>query len=100
MLVDGTADLPAVHRFQDACRLTPLSQFGNERTEAALGARVEPRRYDPSKPLGFFEFLDLALRENPPPARDAGLMARFAQIGIGVERPFQAASLDAAVKKG
>src|SRR5262249_45285388 len=82
ILADGQEDLPAIHQFQDGCMLSPLSRMGKVDQQAIARPQSEPPPYDPAKPLCFFEFLDLALRESPPPARDAALMAQLARIGI------------------
>jgi hypothetical protein len=100
MLVDGKDDLPAVHAFQDGCSLNPLSRVGKVQQQTILRPQAEPPPYDPAKPLAFFEFLDIALRESPPPSRDAALMVQLARIGIGAKRPFAEAALDPTVATG
>ncbi|MDF3833580.1 DUF1254 domain-containing protein [Cupriavidus basilensis] len=81
VLVDGQADLPAVHALQDGFRLsTPDGAPAARRFDVGMqpGEHLgDPRRYA--------EVVNLALRENPPPPAEAGLLARFAQYGIGAD---------------
>ncbi len=93
-LVDGKDDLPAVHALQDRYTLTPLGPQGNKTGSSAAPA------YDPSEPLPFFEFLNAALHENPPPAREAALMRLFARVGVGPDRAFRVDKLDRATATG
>lgn len=98
-LVDGQDDLPAAHAIQDQYRLTPLSAWHKKaRPDSAPAA--PPPAYDPGDPLRFYEWLDNALSENPPPAREAALMSLFGQIGVGPGKAFQAASLDQPTANG
>jgi hypothetical protein len=92
-LVDGPADLAAVHALQDQYRLTPLV------SPTAPRASDLPH-YQPGEPLKFFEMLNAVLRDNPPPADEAGLMALFAHIGVGSGQHFDVSSLDAATAAG
>ena len=82
-LVDGDADLAAVHALQAQYRLTPLSLWGKP------GATVPERRdvYAPAEaaqdPLGPWKTLNAMLAENPPPPHQAVLLRQFAHLGIG-----------------
>ena len=82
-LVDGDADLEAVHALQAQYRLTPLSLRGKP------GATVPKRRdvYAPAEaaqdPLGPWKTLNAMLAENPPPPHHALVLRQFARIGIG-----------------
>jgi hypothetical protein len=85
-LVEGVADLPAVHALQAQYKLTPLSLWGKP------GAQLPERRdvYKPAvalleteDPLGPWKTLNAMLAENPPPAHHAVLLKQFATIGIG-----------------
>ena len=82
-LVDGEADLAAVHALQGQYRLTPLSLWGKP------GAKVPERRdvYAPAQaaedPLGPWKTLNAMLAENPPPPHHALVLRQFARIGIG-----------------
>ncbi len=98
-LVDGKDDLPAVHALQDQYLLTPLSSWGKKEKPNPRPLPDFPA-YDLSEPLTFFELLNVALRENPPPAREAALMSLIGQIGVGPEKSFKVSELDAPTMKG
>jgi hypothetical protein len=99
MLVDQKHDLADVHHFQDQCILTSLETWRQNGHAAVRVERTWPS-FDPSKPLRFFEFLNIALTENPPPDRDSALLGRFVPIGIGPDRRFEIDKLDPATRKG
>jgi hypothetical protein len=99
MLVDQKHDLADVHRFQDQCTLTSLATWCRK-TQAALPLEKTWPAFDRSSPLCFFEFLNLALTENPPPDRDTGLLSRLAVIGVGPGRGFDIAKLDRPTRNG
>lgn len=89
ILVDDEADLPNVHRLQDQCKLTPLSVWtksGEAKVKTDL--KTPPPAPDPKDPWNFFKIVNLGLRENPPPADEAPLMAEFAKIGVGPAQTF------------
>src|SRR5262249_37172766 len=83
ILVERKEDIPAVHQFQDGCKLMPLSAWEQGLQNVAAKQTMIPPAYYRSPPLSFFEFLHIALHENPPPSRDAVLLSQFARIGIG-----------------
>jgi len=81
LLVDGSADLPAVHALQDAIRLRTLSAW-----LAGSGEAVAPKRFDaqcdPKAPLEATRFAHVvksALQENRPPAGEPDLFGRWAE---------------------
>jgi hypothetical protein len=86
ILVKGNQDLPDVLALQKQFTLTPLSQFGKQAgavtnlTPADLGKAMPSPAAIPD--LKFFEELRVALKNNPPPAGEAALMAVFSQIGL------------------
>jgi hypothetical protein len=104
-LVDGEHDLPAVHALQDGLVMRPLAAW-------LAGAPEQPERFDPQwdakLPLAAAQFaaqVNRALRENPPPAHEAALVARFSAIGIGPDGPEQPSAahsllLDQAIHTG
>ncbi|MFE3639123.1 DUF1254 domain-containing protein [Streptomyces cellostaticus] len=82
-LVDGPADVAAVHRLQERYRLTSLSQWGDPH------ARM-PQRRDVLTPVDPHEnqlapwiTLNAMLAENPPPEHHRLLLGQLARIGIG-----------------
>lgn len=94
ILVDGPADVPAVHAVQDGLRLRPLS------TWTAGGSDAAPRRFDPGcDPQAttvpdadrFAAVVGRALADNPPPADEQATVERFRAVGIAAD----AAPLDA-----
>lgn len=53
-----------------------------------------------TSPLPFFAMLNRGMTENPPPAKDAALIAQFRSVGIGAGMPDDFAALDPATRKG
>ncbi|WP_459574303.1 DUF1254 domain-containing protein [Cupriavidus sp. 8B] len=88
VLVNGEADLPAVHALQDQFRLSTLAGGPAAR---AFDVGMQPGEHlgDPRR---YAEVVNQALRENPPPQAEAGLVAGFAPLGIGAD--CDAAALD------
>ncbi|CAG9174887.1 DUF1254 domain-containing protein [Cupriavidus pinatubonensis] len=80
-LVDGEADLPAVHRLQDAVGLT--------RADGTPAAHAFDVSMQPGEragdPVRFAAVVNHMLRDNPPPAEQAAYVARFAAVGIGAD---------------
>ena len=85
ILVDGPADLPAVHAVQDGLGLRPLADWQAGRP----GSR--PKRFDPAcdaqAPPGdadrYAAVVGRALADNPPPAGERATLERFRAVGIG-----------------
>lgn len=100
-LFDGEHDLEGLWAAQDRYRLTPLSVWLGERPAAdppsAPHARVPADVVDT---LEFFPAMNAGMTENPPPARDAGLLALFARIGVGPGQELVPDRLDPAVAAG
>jgi hypothetical protein len=97
---DGRADLPAVHRLQDAMRLTPLDP------DAVAVGVPEPDGTLPPELL-FLDQVRLWSQEFPPAPRDLELQAQLAPTGItDPTSPYasldaeQAAQLVAGVQQG
>jgi hypothetical protein len=99
-LVDGPADLPAVHKLQAQYRLTPLSQWG--KPKGKIQAPNLPAVWKPydrnSNPLNEWRTINRALAENPPLPRYAAQLAQFATVGIGPGQDID--KLDEATKRG
>jgi hypothetical protein len=86
-LVFGPADLPAVHRVQDGYRLLPLSKYlrYGPSWQAPRPHRIITRHHTYTEPTGlaFFDRLGRYLAQNPPPRRDAAILAELKRVGIG-----------------
>jgi hypothetical protein len=104
---DGTpADYQAVHALQDKLSLVPLSSFGKPFTPAA--GKVDPS-VDMKTPVreqvnklpaaAYFSLLATLMKDNPPAAADAPLVARMAKIGLVPGQPFDLGKLDPAVAR-
>lgn len=83
ILVDGPQDVPAVNALQNGFLVRTLGDW-----QAGKPSKSKPfdPACDPKAPLTAEHFaaqVNRALHENPPPARDAGLLARFAALGLG-----------------
>jgi len=71
--------------------LTPLSSYARNAQPAPItgtqstGTVLNPQDVDTAG-IGFFDEMCEALKENPPPASDAQLLAQFETIGIGPGR--------------
>jgi len=91
ILVTDASDLPRVHALQSALKLAPLNPGGTE-------ARAAPV-VDPNEPLSTFALTNHLLTENPPPARDAAMLARMAGINVGPGRRFDPGAFDQAQRE-
>ncbi len=80
ILVDGPADLPAVHALQDGFHLHPALPTRRLPLRFGPGPQMDPTRPDAAR---FLAVVNQALAENPPPAGERALVARFAEVGIG-----------------
>lgn len=93
-------DLQSVHRVQDGVQIATLAKW------RAGDASPETQRdvLDPvapgASPLPFFAMLNRGMTENPPPARDAELLAQFRTIGIGPGRSDDFSGMDPATLRG
>jgi hypothetical protein len=86
-LVYGPSDLPKVRRIQDAYRLLPLPEYETHglgwRPPTPSRVLTVPTPSAVPRGLAFFDALGTALTENPPPARDAAILATLRSVGIG-----------------
>src|SRR5260370_5507459 len=87
-LVRGANDLPRVHALQDSLRLYPLA--GTD-----PGPHSAIRAVNPSDAWNYFTVVSHALTENPPPQRDAAIVARMATIGLAPGKVFDPGRFDA-----
>jgi hypothetical protein len=100
---NGASDYDNVHVFQHGMRLVPLSQYpGQDEQPAAAG----PARQPPAGPtppdrvkamdaVQFFTAFAQAMKEDPPHAEDAAMVAEMARIGIVPGKDFDASKLGA-----
>ena len=100
-------DYKAVHALQDQVSAVPLSAFGKPYTppaatvDAAIDMKKAPRdQVDAMAGAAYFKLFAEILKDNPPAAEDAPMLAKLAKIGIVPGQPFDAAKLDPAVLKG
>ncbi|HXA51010.1 MAG TPA: DUF1254 domain-containing protein [Candidatus Acidoferrum sp.] len=97
-------DYREVHAFQDQLSLAPLSSYGKAYTPPA--GKVDPR-VDMKTPvrdqvnglgaLEYFSLLATLMKDNPPVAADAPIVARMAKIGIVPGQAFDSGGLDPVV---
>lgn len=97
-------DYAAVHKMQDECSVAPLSSFG--RTYTPPPGKVDPS-IDMKTPVrdqvnglsadAYFNLLAALMKDNPPAAADAPMVAKLAQLGVVPGQPFNMKNLDPAV---
>ncbi|MFY2561275.1 DUF1254 domain-containing protein [Corallococcus terminator] len=91
----GPNDIPAAQAIMDQYALVPLSQFlGQPAPAPAPATPFLPVAPSFVTTLAFFQYLNLALTFQTPPAGDAPLLERFARIGVGPGLSFNPATLD------
>lgn len=98
ILVDGTADVPAVNKLQDQCMLIPLSFWGKKDAQLPASRDVWQPFDAKSDPLAEWKTMNRAMTENPPEARLAKLLEQFAKIGVGPNQDVD--KMDEATKRG
>lgn len=102
---DGTPkDYAATHAMQDQVQVVPLSSYGKPYTPPAgtvdpsvdmkTAVREQVNRMDG---VAYFALLAKLMKDNPPAAADAPMVAKMAQLGIVPGRELDAATLDPAV---
>lgn len=97
-------DYKAVHEIQDKYTLTPLSSWGNPYTppKGKVDANIDMKTpvRDQVNQLGaehYFKKLAELLKNNPPSAEDAPILAKLAKIGIVPGKEFDLNKLDFAI---
>jgi hypothetical protein len=99
MLVTGAEDAPAGLALVDQIWTAPLSEYvPGRKPELGPERRAEPQ--DALNGLAFFAALNAGLRELPPRAGDAALLAQFDQLGFGPSAEFDAEKLDPDTRRG
>ncbi|MBU8897775.1 DUF1214 domain-containing protein [Corallococcus sp. M34] len=91
----GPNDIPAAQAIMNQYALVPLSKFlGQPAPPPAPATPFLPVAPSFITTLAFFQYLNLALTFQTPPAGDAPLLERFARIGVGPGLPFNPATLE------
>ena len=98
-------DYAAVHKMQDEISIVPLSAYGKE--YAAPAGKVDPQ-IDMKTPVrdqvnslstaAYFQLLADLMKDNPPAAADAPVIANMAKLGIAPGNKFNFEALDAGVQ--
>ena len=103
---NGPRDYAAVHAIQDGYQLVPLPRFGqiyspaNPAPDPNYDANTPPvEKLKAMSAAQYFNSLARLLQANPPPAADAPMIARLAQLGIVPGQPFDPSRLDRDVAK-
>jgi hypothetical protein len=96
-------DYDAVHAMQDAVSLVPLSAYGKPYTPPP--GKVDPS-IDMKTPVreqvnaldaaAYFDLMARLMKDNPPAAADAPVVAKLAKLGIVPGQPFDITKLDPA----
>lgn len=99
---NGPTDYPAVHKVQDGCRITALSDWGRDAKAApwqidpAVDVKTEPLLQVNRMPIqDFFEYGARLMQLHPPHATDWPLVQRMRRIGLEPGR-FDASQVDMA----
>jgi hypothetical protein len=104
ILVSGPGDLANATSLQEQLKLTPLSQYENPSSPPGPENLSDFKKFTPSANvsgnLTFFEELRVALKNNPPPAGEAALMAVFDRIGLRNNGSPYGSGVDPAVSEG
>ena len=100
-------DYKAVHALQDKVTVVPIHAYGKRWTPPP--GKVDPT-IDMRKPVrdqvdaldaaSYFRLLAALLKENPPAADDAPMVATLAKIGVVPGEDFDVSKLDPAVARG
>lgn len=96
----GEADRDGLIAMQRQYRIRPLSEYLGEKPPAPAPSYRFPAWDEArAKSVEFISYLNFILRFAPIVPSEQEMMQRFANIGIGAGRPFDAAALDPALRK-
>jgi hypothetical protein len=100
-------DYKAVHALQDQISVVPLSAYGKPaaaapgKVDAAIEMKTAPRdQVNAMDASAYFKLFAQLMKDNPPAADDAPMVAKLAKLGIVPGQDFDPAKLDPAVLKG
>lgn len=100
IVYDSRDNLEPTFALQDQTRLAPLSYWQAGKQFVAAERDVLDPVPPKSEPLGFFRTLNRGMTENPPPAKDAPLIAVFASVGLGPGMSDDFSTLHPATRRG
>jgi hypothetical protein len=99
-------DCAAVHKLQDEISIVPLSSFGRPYTpppgnvDASIDMKKPVRdQVDALDTSAYFNLLATLMKDNPPAAADAPILAKMDRLGIAPGQAFDVAKLDPAVQQ-
>ncbi len=98
-LVDGPADVARVDAIQHEYSLTPLSGYPGHPT-SLFPAHVPAAPAPLPTGLAFYDAIDAAMAQNPPPRSDRALLRQFRTVGIGPGLTPSTEHLTRAVRQG
>ena len=96
----GGDDLATALDIQSQLDLAPLSQWNSGVRKASTARDVLDMHSAKEDPLADFRTMNAAMRENPPPERDAAFMREFARVGLGPLADVSLDDLDEQTRKG
>jgi hypothetical protein len=96
----GPEDRDGLVAIQQQYRIRPLSEYTGAKPPAPAPVYQFPA-WDEARASssGFIDYLNFVLQFSPPVASEKAAMDRFAKIGIGPGRSFNAAALDPATRE-
>jgi len=102
----ATEDYAAVHKMQDEISIVPLRHYGKSYTPPP--GKVDPK-IDMKTPVRdqvnamdtatYFDLLAALMKDNPPAAADAPMLAKMAKLGIVPGKKFEFDKLDSAMQQ-
>jgi hypothetical protein len=100
------ADYKAVHAIQDKYSVAPLSAYGKPYTppKGVVDPKVDMQtpvrdQVNRLKINAYFNLLAALLKDNPPAAEDAAMVARIAELGLVPGKSFDIGALDPAAAR-
>jgi hypothetical protein len=96
----GEADRDGLVAMQRQYRVRPLSEYmGGKPPEPAPAFQFPAWDEARVNSIGFISYLNFIMQFTPPVASEKATLERFAKIGIGPGRAFDAATLDPAIRE-